>query len=227
MSDLNRPTHRRSFLSSLAAGATALGLGALVPRGVVAQPTSGARRTGDSDLDAWLDKITGKHKQVYDMPEANGGIGLAWSRVFYMTNEETGVPASDVTVAVVLRHGAIPLAMPDAMWAKYKLGEELNITDPETGAPSVRNPFYREPKTGSPLPGMAIESLMASGTLFGVCHMAIKVVSGSIAGKMNTTAEEVAADMVANLIPGVQLLPSGVWAVNRTQERGCTYCFAG
>jgi len=29
------------------------------------------------------------------------------------------------------------------------------------------------------------------------------------------------------LFPGIQVVPSGVMAVGRAQEHGCTYCFAG
>jgi intracellular sulfur oxidation DsrE/DsrF family protein len=29
------------------------------------------------------------------------------------------------------------------------------------------------------------------------------------------------------LLPGVHLAASGVYAVNRAQQAGCTYCFAG
>jgi len=37
----------------------------------------------------------------------------------------------------------------------------------------------------------------------------------------------VKADWVAGLMPGVQVVPSGVLAVSRAQEKGCNYCFAG
>ena len=67
----------------------------------------------------------------------------------------------------------------------------------------------------------------ASGALVGACNMAIKAYSMQVAGSMNMAAEDIASDWTANLIPGVQVVPSGVWAVNRVQERGCTYCFAG
>jgi intracellular sulfur oxidation DsrE/DsrF family protein len=40
-------------------------------------------------------------------------------------------------------------------------------------------------------------------------------------------ADDVMKDFKANLIPGVQIVPSGVWAVGRAQEHGCKYCFAG
>ena len=29
------------------------------------------------------------------------------------------------------------------------------------------------------------------------------------------------------LLPGVQIVPSGVWAIGRAQENGCAYCYAG
>ena len=48
-----------------------------------------------------------------------------------------------------------------------------------------------------------------------------------IAGMMNLDAMEVKNDWKANLLPGIQIVPSGVWAVGRAQEHGCTYCFAG
>jgi len=227
MLDLKVPTHRRGFLGSVAASAAALGLGGLVPRGLVAQPVSAGPRVDDPDLDAWLNKIKGAHKQVYDMPEFNEGVGFIWSRVFYLTNQETGVPESDVGVVLVLRHTAVVFAMKDAMWAKYKLGEMTNVTDPKTNAPAVRNTFYKMAPEDQLLPGMSIDGLMASGALVGACNMAITVSSRALAKKMNMPAEDIAKDMIANLIPGVQVVPSGVWAVNRVQERGCTYCFAG
>ena len=41
--------------------------------------------------------------------------------------------------------GPAPWSVPDrlnsAMWAKYKIGQALNIVDPETQAPAVKNPF--------------------------------------------------------------------------------------
>ncbi|MGD8322666.1 MAG: twin-arginine translocation signal domain-containing protein [Gemmatimonadota bacterium] len=227
MFDLKLPTHRRGFLGNIAAGAAALGLGSLVPRGLVAQPRPAAPGPQDAQLDAWLNKISGTHKQVYDIPEPNDGMGFVFSRVFYMTNQETGVPEGDVGVVVILRHSGMPFALTDAMWAKYKLGEMINFNDPKTQAPAVRNVFYHMAPEDQMLPGISIDELMASGTLFGACHMAIKAVSMQLGQKMNMPAEDIANDMVANLIPGVQLVPSGVWAVNRAQERGCTYCFAG
>jgi intracellular sulfur oxidation DsrE/DsrF family protein len=78
-----------------------------------------------------------------------------------------------------------------------------------------------------PLPGMGLDELVAKGVLFGICNVALTVYSGMFAKQTGMQAEAVKQDWVAGLLPGVQVVPSGVIAVNRTQERGCTYCFAG
>jgi len=41
------------------------------------------------------------------------------------------------------------------------------------------------------------------------------------------TPEAVKKDWVAGLLPGVQVVPSGVLGVAHAQELGCVYCFAG
>jgi hypothetical protein len=43
----------------------------------------------------------------------------------------------------------------------------------------------------------------------------------------NQKPEDVKKEWVAGLLPGIQLVPSGVWAIGRAQEKGCAYCFAG
>jgi intracellular sulfur oxidation DsrE/DsrF family protein len=39
--------------------------------------------------------------------------------------------------------------------------------------------------------------------------------------------EDVMKDWMAGLLPGIQVVPSGVWALGRAQEHGCHYIFAG
>jgi hypothetical protein len=228
MIDPTLPTDRRGFLGQAATGAAALGLAGLAaPAALSATPQQAQAKGEDPALTAWLGKIKGKHRQVYDMPELNGGFGLAWSRVFYLTNNETGVPDSDMSVVVVLRHAALPLAMVDSAWAKYKFGEVFKINDPRTNAPAVRNIFYKTAAGELPLPGMDIGDLLKTGVLFGACNMAIKFYSGAVAKSTGGNAETIANDWRAAVIPGIQIVPSGVWAVNRAQEHTCSYCFAG
>ena len=223
MIDLKLSTHRRGFLGGLAATAAALGLGELVPRGLTAQPAGTA--AADPTFDAWLNKIMGRHKMVFDAPEVNGGMPVIWPRVWLnTTNDQYGTTDAQNSAVVILRHSSIPLAMQDAMWAKYKFGEVFHLTD-GPNAPAVRNTFAKPLPV--PIPGTGVEALLAAGVLFGVCHVAITVYSSVVAQNMGMDAAAVKQEWIANLIPGVQVIPSGVIAVSGAQEKGCAYCFAG
>jgi intracellular sulfur oxidation DsrE/DsrF family protein len=155
------------------------------------------------------------------------GLPLAWARVFLMTNKSVGASESDVTSVMVLRHNGIPLGMESRLWEKYKFGEVFKVDDEATQTPLTANPFWK-PKEGSlPLPGMGIDELQKSGVLFGICDIALTVYSKMVADKMKMDAAEVKKDWLSGILPGIQIVPSGVLALNRAQEHGCTYCYAG
>jgi len=223
-------THRRGFLGRIAAGAAALGLGGLVtPLEAIAPPTHGSHGVSPNpEFEAWLNKITGKHKMIFDIPEPNGGFGFAWARVFLnTTNENYGTTDADNTVVIVLRHNGIPFGMQSPMWAKYKFGEFFKINDGVTKEAALRNVFAQVKPGELPIPGMAVDELAPKGVLFGICNIALTIYSGIFAKQMGMQAETIKKEWVANLLPGVTVVPSGVIAVNRSQEKGCTYCFAG
>lgn len=225
----NFSTHRRGFLGRVAAGAAALGFGSLVPTLAAAAPRAGAPApSANPEFEAWLNKITGKHKMIFDVPEPNDGFVFAWARVFLnTTNENYGTTDGENSAVIVLRHGGIPFAMESAMWSKYKFGEAFKITDPATKGPAVRHPLIHLKPGDAPIPGMGTDELIAKGVLVGVCNVALTFYSMRMASDMGMQAEAIKKDWVANLLPGVQVVPSGVIAVNRTQEKGCAYCFAG
>ena len=113
------------------------------------------------------------------------------------------------------------------MWEKYKIGESLKIIDPETKAPATKNPFLR-PKPGVLwVDDIALDRLLARGVVFGACNVALLVASKMLAGNAGVSAEEAAKEWAANVIPGITIIPSGTWGVNRAQEMGCTYCAGG
>ena len=222
---------RRNFLRQVATGAAAVSLAMMSPP--IPLSAGPLPYTYDNeDPDAWFNKLNGKHKIVYDVPEAKGLMPFAWSRVFLITNSKTGTPEKDSNVVVVLRHDGIPYAMENRLWEKYKFGEMFKVEDPSTKSPSTRNMFW-QPKPGDfKIPGIGevaigINELQDSGVMFCVCDMALTVFSAAAAQGMNKDATEVKKDWVAGVLPGIQIVPSGVWAVGRAQEHGCAYCFAG
>ena len=216
---INTKTARRGFLGRLAAGAAAIGLGSSVPSSLSAEsPTPSA----DAALNAWLGKITGKHRAVFDVPEPNSGFGAIWPRIWMNTMQST-YPGESTQGVVILRHGGIPLGMNDALWAKYHLGEMFGIKDGDT--PATKNIYASI--TNLPLPGLGISELLKSGVLVGLCDVALTVYSAGAAQKMNMTADAVKKEWIAGLLPGIQIGPSGVFGVARAQELGAVYIFAG
>jgi len=206
-------TPRRGFFARMA-GAMALGLAgfATAPRDAQAAP----------DASDWPGALKGRNRQVVDGYEANAGFPLVFVHTFLLPND----PA-DTTAVLVLRHGAFPFALDSAMWEKYKIGETTKIIDPETKAPAVKNPFYK-PKSGVLLvDDMAIDRLLARGVIIGACNVALMVQSKRLSGNAGVTAEEAAKEWAANIIPGITVIPSGTWGVNRAQQAGCSYCAGG
>jgi hypothetical protein len=221
--DTRQQLDRRDFMG-LAAAMAAIGVGA-----GVALPVSNAiaAQGAATDFTRWLDSIQGTHKALFDMREPNDGMALAWAWVFLFTAPQAyGVPESDLGAAIVLRHNAIPVAFDDPAWRKYKLGEFFKITDPETGKPAVRNPYYL--KMSEPfLPDMALQKLVDRGVRVVACDMAIHFYSGLIAKAGGLKHEDVKADWNKAVLPGITHAPSGVVACQGAVSRGCTYLFAG
>ncbi|MEP6712205.1 MAG: twin-arginine translocation signal domain-containing protein [Ferruginibacter sp.] len=228
---LKQPTHRRGFITRLAAGAAAMGFASLASPLVLKAGTLKEKRVNlpEGPADEWFAKIKGKHRIVFDATHPKEIFPFAWPRVFLMTNEATGSPAKDCGVVVILRHEAIPYAFEDKLWAKYKFGEMFSANDPATKAPSIRNPFWKPEKGAFKIPGIGevaigINELQDSGVMFCVCNAAMTVYSAAVAEKMGLAAADVKKEWMDGLLPGVQPVPSGVWAVGRAQEHGCAYC---
>ncbi len=228
--DLKSTTDRRRFLATLATGAAAVSLSTIPSVNLNAEDhfTSAT----DDDPDAWFKKIKGKHRIIFDATRPHDMLPFAWPRVFLMTNAGTGTPEKDCGVVVVLRHDAIPYAFESRLWEKYNFGGMFEAEDPKTKQPSIRNPFWKPEKGDFKVPGIGevqigINELQASGVMFCVCNAAMTVYSAVAADKMKMEAADVMKDWKSGLLPGIQIVPSGVWAVGRAQEYGCKYCFAG
>mgnify|MGYP006396402147 CR=1 FL=1 len=224
--DLNS---RRRFLSAVVLGAAATGVAGFVnPLHAATGSMSTLDLSSKGDADKWFENVKGSHRITYDGSTPHDGFPMIWTWAFYLSNNETGTPDLDMTAVTVLRHTGIPFAFKDALWAKYPLGEVFKITDKQTGEASKRNLYY-EPQPGDfPLPGIdGIKAMQARGAMFCVCNLAIKVYSSVISAQMGLDAETVYQEWVDHIHPDIQLVPSGVWALGRAQEKGCGYIFAG
>ena len=224
------PRHdRRAFLESVTLGAAALAASMTAVPMVSAMAESTTTRKAASAgpwSDAWLDGIKGTHKQFFDGVDINDGFAMVFATGFLNLNKEVyGLTDHDLTAVVGLRHLAMLMALSDAMWAKYGIGKGFNIMDPATKAIATRNPFLH--KEGMPLPGSDIPTLVGRGVIFTVCNVALTVLSGKMAGAAGVSADEAKKEWTAGLVPGMTLVPVGVLAVNRAQEKGCTYCYGG
>src|SRR5579862_2375955 len=121
-------TPRRGFFGRIAA-LSALGLFGFA--GTAAHAETAAEDDGPN----WPGELKGRHKQVFDIQEINGGFPLGFANNFITPNKSA-------TAVLIFRHNGLPYALKSAMWEKYKLGESLKIIDPETKANAVKNPWY-------------------------------------------------------------------------------------
>ncbi|MFI5130393.1 MAG: twin-arginine translocation signal domain-containing protein [Chitinophagales bacterium] len=224
-------TPRRRFLGAMASGVAALGISTVISP-LQSHAENNFFNNPGIDAEEWFKKLKGKHRIVFDVPEPNGIFPFAWPRIFLATNAATGTPEKDCGIVVVLRHNAIPYAMEHRLWAKYDFNQVFKVTDPRTNKPSTRNPFWQPAQGDFKVPGIGavpigINELQESGVMFCVCDAALTVYSAVTADILKQDAAEIRKDWVSGLLPGIQIVPAGVWAVNRAQEKGCSYCFTG
>jgi intracellular sulfur oxidation DsrE/DsrF family protein len=227
---LNVP--RRHFLAGLAAA----GAGVLAPVAALGAKLDDTRFRAPAD-DKWLDSLTGKHKQVFDMPNPSAGLGLIHIRNYLKAWKDThNVEHPQVNAVGTLYYMTIPLGLTDPMWAKYKLGEAIKETDEKTGTFATRNIYWKaDPgETTLSIKGIAdwpadtsMEALQKKGTLFIMCNNALNFWAMNVASATSQTMEAVRTEFLAHIVPGVVIVPAMVMAVDQAQSRGCSYMRMG
>lgn len=245
MSSSDSPTRRREFLGQIAASAVVLaGTACASPAAVAAtspspnatppQPAPPAPAVPVHWDDTWFTRLTAKHKAVFDSPQIEDGLVLA-NATGYIRGFRDAVAAGpdDVQAVVVVRHGAIPMAFNDAMWEKYEIGKEEKVKDFRTDKWAVRNPFLGPPPPAAGAPARPAPPsdrpqsnfmwLAAHGHILLGCDLATRGFAGVVAQKAKADSRAVYEEFKANLVPGMILQPTGVYAALRAQEAGCTY----
>lgn len=227
---LNVP--RREFLAGLAAA----GAGVFAPAAAFAS-TLDDRRFRVAPDEKWLESLTGKHKQVFDMPNPTHGLGMIHIRNYLKAwKDNYNLEHPQVNAVGTLYFMTIPLGLTDPMWAKYKLGEAIKETDKKTDAFAVRNIYHKADPGEATLAikGIAdwpadtsIEGLQKKGTLFIMCNNALNFWAMNVAKASSQTMEAVRTEFLAHLVPGVVVVPAMVMAVDQAQAKGCSYMRMG
>jgi hypothetical protein len=220
-----RPPRFAHLLATTLLAATAIAPLAAVAQAPasVASVASAAGRATPSDN--WLKGIKGTHRQLFDSPAPAGGVPLVHIFNYYETLHNTYRVKDAQIDAVGTFYGLTTFyGLNDAMWAKYRLGEYLEATDPATGKPATANPWRTSPVVlGLSLPQASIQSLQQRGATFILCNNALTIFSGLLAAKRGLDPKVVYEDLNANILPGVDLVPGMVVAVEQAARAGLSY----
>jgi hypothetical protein len=173
----------------------------------------------------WLEGLKGKHRQLFDSPAPAGGIPLVHVMNYYDTyNKAFKVKDADIDAVLTFYGSTTFHGLNDAAWAKYRLGEFLEINDAATGQPATSNPWRAAPVIlGMTLPPASIEALQKRGATFIICNNALQIFSGMLAAKRGLDAKVVYEDLKANILPGVELVPAMVIAIEQAARAGLSY----
>jgi hypothetical protein len=229
------PLSRRSFVSRAVAGIAALGIVADSARPAHAQLVWKGSEWKLAEFNK-LANNPASVKQLYDVSQIGGGVFLN-----NIKNSLNGlhygfdVPQSELKVVAALHGAANMLNYRDAVWAKYRVGEWLNIIDPATGKPAVRNFFYpaKHPinaaayaKSPDDLDSIyqdtSVQALQARGVKFLSCHTALEEQSRKLIKHfhLKQSPDEIVNDFLANLQPGVLVVAAMVAAIALLQSEG-------
>ena len=221
-------THdRREFLGRATTGAALLAGFPLALAATACTPQDGeAQANTEWDL-AWVNRLTGKHKAIFDCAEIESGYGVwrafAWAGQY---QQVLGATQADLSPVLILRHNAVALAMNQAFWDKYGIGKAKNVTHPITLQPTDKNPaLLSGDADGVPAPfdQAALTKQLERGVVALACNLALDDCVQMVAKADGISAEEARKIAVAHLVPGVILQPSGVFAAVRAQEAGAVY----
>ncbi len=217
---------RREFLDQLATGGlalTGLSLGAAWPDALQAATPTVAQSAWDT---AWPKRLTGKVRAVMDVPEIESGYGVWRASLWALQYQQVlGIPAAQLSTALVLRHNAIVLAMQQRFWDKYGIGAMNKVVHPTTMQPTDHNPALLSAADGmaEPYVNFTVPKFMERGGVVLACNLALQDMVQLIQERDKVSEEAARAQAVDALIPGVILQPSGVFAALLAQQEGALY----
>ena len=165
------------------------------------------------DKDDWLDTPGAKHRLIFDTTTADGfnEAILFASNYILVNSSEYGLQKADLAVVIVVRHHSTSFGYNDAMWQKYgtSMAKHAQFEDPktkQTPTANVHRTFF--------------DSAARMGVQLAICSVATGVVAGVIASDTGGNQEAIHKELIANRLGSSLMVPAGIVAVNRAQERG-------
>ncbi|MFI5231692.1 MAG: hypothetical protein ACHQSE_04180 [Gemmatimonadales bacterium] len=226
------PTTRRDFLGLLGGSS----LSALAAPSLTAQPALAAnvpRRLHPAPVDntfdiTWADRVQGKFRAVFDSPQISEGAALFRAALWCDEYKSVyGTPRGEMSAVLVIRHEAIHLAMSDAYWKRFKIGKEMKLKTPEGKKWAEANPILTTPPGAPPqFARYNVPDFIADGGIVLACGVAFSEVVALFAKADKLDKDAARQRAIEQMIPGVILQPSGIFAVLRAQEAGCRYVLA-
>ena len=205
---------RRDFLASLTLAAAM----ALDPDEARAEVSAGPWDT------SWLDKLaTAKYRVVFNGSDIAEGAALNYTGAFFdHFHEAHDTTDSDTRPVIVWRRTGTVMALNDAMWERYGIGEDRKVNDPVTKTAARRNPFWSASASGRD-GGDSIEALTKRGLINLACNVSLTSMGYSFGQKTGRDRAEVTKELRENLVPGAIAVPSGIYALIRAQNAGCAF----
>jgi hypothetical protein len=230
------PLTRKHFLSAAAAGAS---IATLASASAAKAADTGDMRSmvkfhnlksGDYDAAAMLKTLaqSSDHKQVFQSVSPIIIVpGLA-SLYLHMQNSMNAYQFSlglgNLSTLGVLIGPSIAFALTDAMWTKYNigkaLGSDLAATNTYYKATSNLDPGASPDDPNGLYQDWSAQAVLKRGGAFFVCHNATTGIAMVLASKMGGDPKVALADFEKNLLPGFQMVPAGVAAMQQAQENG-------
>jgi intracellular sulfur oxidation DsrE/DsrF family protein len=206
--------NRSTFIAAGAAGVT---IASAVAPSIAAAATPAALVPGALHFDRpAFEAVLARpfrHHQVFATTRLDDGVVL-----HYMENslkayaEGFGEGPGTLHVAAVMYGTSLAVAMNDNMWTKYGIGAVLDkmtkdLKPADALAKETKNPFAAR-----------VTALMTGGASFFVCNNALSGLASGLAETMKGDHAAIHDELVANMLPGVIVVPAGVAALNACQE---------
>ena len=214
-------TPRRRFIGTVLSGGALLVAGGSTGAVLDAASVHDAREHPD-----WMEELTAKHRTVFDTAAHKNGKPLAQAKNFLDAwRDAFKVPEKDINLVIGVHGEGIPFVMNDALWTRFKIGEQYEVTDGASKSPATLNSFTMTHAASAGLvsPDQTVEALQKRGVRFLICNNTIAAATKKLAAAGLGTAEEIRPAIIAGLLPGVIVVPAMVVALSQLQERGVKY----